>query len=88
MLSDVSIRGYWQAAKRMQPSLVVIAVDLFVKGLGVERAGGAGGTGDDQQSNKGGHGRLHGYLLSSGSKVGPNQLVCTTRCRAEETVLS
>ena len=43
---------------------VVVPIDLFVKGLGVERAGGTGGTGDHQQCNKGGRDGLHGYLSS------------------------
>ena len=41
---------------------VAVPVDLFVEDLGVERVGGAGGTGDHQQSNKRGRDGLHGYL--------------------------
>jgi hypothetical protein len=51
--------GVWS---RHGISSVVIAVDLLVKGLRVERAGSAGGTGDQQQSNKSGHDGLHDYL--------------------------
>jgi hypothetical protein len=40
------------------------SIDLLVEGLGVERAGGAGGTGDHQQSNESGRDGLHGYLSS------------------------
>jgi hypothetical protein len=42
--------------------LVVIAIDLLIKGLGIEGLGRAGDTGDDQQGNEGGRDRFHGYL--------------------------
>src|SRR5262245_31642569 len=49
----------------------MIAVDLLIEVLGVEGLGRAGNPGDDQQGKKGGRDRLHGNLLSSGSKECP-----------------
>ena len=38
------------------------AIDLLIEGLGVESLSRAGNAGDEQQGNKGGRDRLHGYL--------------------------
>src|SRR5262245_41331042 len=50
--------------------LVVIAIDLFVKALGIERAGGTGDAGDHRKCNERGQGGLHdqspiGFLVGS-----------------------
>jgi hypothetical protein len=58
-------------------ALVVVAVDLLEEGLGVERAGRTGDTGDDRKRNQGGQDGLHGYLSSD----------LNTRCSAGVSVL-
>ena len=58
---------------------VVIAIDLLVKVLGVERAGRTGNAGNQQQSNKCGRDGLHGYLPL---------ILINPRCTAGESVSS
>ena len=43
-----------------EPLLEVVAVDLLVEGLGIERAGRAGNTGDNGKREECGKGGLHG----------------------------
>ena len=41
-------------------SLVVIAIDLFIEGLGIKRFGRTGDPSDDEEGKKGGRDRFHG----------------------------